>query len=81
MNIYRRQFASICPADGEYIVYSVEIQSKQMIRVEEINAAIETERKAFHEAIADRLFKEFGGVQKITAVHQGVEIETMRGAW
>lgn len=78
-NIYRRQFVSVCPADGDHIIYSLEIRSQTMLRVEHINLAVGLEQKAFHEEIADRLFERFGGEQRITAVHQGVEIETVRG--
>lgn len=78
-NIYRRQFVSVCPADGDHIIYSLEIRSQTMLRVEHINTAVALEAKAFHEEIADRLFERFGGEQRIIAVHQGVEIETVRG--
>lgn len=79
LNIYRRQFVSICPADGDSIIYTLEIRSRAMVRVEHINVALALESKAFHEEIADRLFARFGGEQRMTAVHQGVEIETQRG--
>lgn len=79
MNVYRRQFVSVCPADGDAIVYALEIRSATMVRVEHINIALALEAKAFHEDIADRLFDRFGGEQRMTAVHQGVEIETRRG--
>ncbi|ASE54751.1 TPA: hypothetical protein UM509_000748 [Stenotrophomonas maltophilia] len=79
-NIYRKQFVSVCPADGEAIVYSLEIRSETMLRVEHINLATGMEKSAFHEEIADRLSERFGGLQRIIAVHQGVEIETVRGA-
>jgi len=79
LNIYRRQFVSVCPADGDTIIYTLEIRSRAMVRVEHINIALALESKAFHEEIADRLFARFGGEQRITAVHQGVEIETRRG--
>lgn len=78
-NIYRRQFVSVCPADGDSIIYSLEIRIKTMVRVEHINLAVGLEKNAFHEEIANRLYSRFGGEQRITAVHQGVEIETVRG--
>lgn len=79
VNVYRRQFVSVCPADSDAIVYSLEIRSATMLRVEHINLALALEEKSFHEEIANRLFDRFGGEQRITAVHQGVEIETRRG--
>ncbi|MET3654035.1 hypothetical protein [Dyella japonica] len=79
VNIYRRQFVSVCPADGDAIVYTLEIHSAHMVRVEHINIALALEANAFHEDIADRLFERFGGEQRVTATHQGVEIETRRG--
>lgn len=77
-NIYRLQFVSICPADGNSVIYSLEIRSKSMIRVEHINLAVSLEKSAYHEDIADRLYARFGGDQILTAVHQGIEIETVR---
>ncbi len=38
-NIYRHTFAAACPSDGEVIVYSLEIRSQSMIRVEHIKTA------------------------------------------
>lgn len=80
MNIYRRRFSSICPADRERIVYRLEIRSASMIRVEAINDAIAGCVEGFHEEIADTLFAAVGGEQRMTAHHQGVRIETVRGS-
>lgn len=79
LNIYRRQFVSVCPADGDAIVYTLEMRFAQMVRVEHINTALALEPSAFHEDISNRPFERFGGEQRITATHQGVEIETRRG--
>lgn len=78
MNIYRHSFVAECPADGDQIVYRLEIQSKAMIHVEHIRTATALIKRGYHEEIADQLHQRFGGEQHIVAVHQGVEIETVR---
>jgi hypothetical protein len=78
MNIYRHTFAAVCPADGETIVYRLEIRSISMIRVEDIKAATALIKKGWHEQIADLLSESLGEDQTIIAIHQGVEIETVR---
>lgn len=78
MNIYRHSFIATCPSDGDAIVYSLEIRSLQMIRVEHIKTATALIKQGWHEQIADDLAERFGGDQVIKAVHQGVEIETVR---
>ncbi len=78
MNIYRHTFTATCPSDGDVIVYSLEIRSLQMIRVEHIKTATALIKQGWHEQIADDLSERFGGDQMIKAVHQGVEIETVR---
>jgi len=78
MNIYRHRFAAVCPADGETIIYQLEVRSPLMIHVEHIKTATALIKRGWHEQIADRLAERLGGDQTITAVHQGVEIETVR---
>lgn len=78
MNIYRHTFAAVCPADGELIIYQLEIRSPMMIHVEHIKAATAIIKKGWHEQIADRLSEALGGDQVIFATHQGVQIETVR---
>lgn len=78
MNIYRHTFVAICPADGESIIYRLEIKTTSMIHVEHIKTATALIKKGWHEQIADRLSESLGGDQTITAIHQGVEIETIR---
>ncbi len=77
-NTYRHAFTATCPSDGEVIVYSLEIRSKTMIRVEHIKTATALIKQGWHEQIADQLAERFGGGQVIKAVHQGVEIVTVR---
>ena len=77
-NTYRHMFTATCPSDGEIIVYSMEIRSQEMIRVEHIKTATALIKSGYHERIADDVAARFGGDQTIKAVHQGVEIETVR---
>lgn len=78
MNIYQHSFVAQCPSDGEQIVYSIEIRSQAMIRVERIRTATALIKRGFHEQIADVLHEQLGGEQRIIAVHQGIRIETVR---
>jgi len=76
MNIYRFEFVSRCPSDGEQIEYYCEIKTAEVIMVERLHDAVPQE--AYQEAIADTFYALFGGEQKMLAVHQGVEIQTIR---
>lgn len=78
MNTYRHTFVAECPADGEQIIYRLEIRSPTMIRVEHIRTATALIKRGFQEEIADRLQDQLGGQQRIVGVHQGVEVETLR---
>ncbi|WP_130927973.1 hypothetical protein WKQ99_18730 [Pseudomonas atacamensis] len=78
MNIYRHTFAAVCPADGETIIYRLELRSTSMIHVEHIKTATALIKHGWHEQIADSLSETLGGDQTIIATHQGVEIETVR---
>ncbi|WP_085638036.1 MULTISPECIES: hypothetical protein [unclassified Pseudomonas] len=78
MNIYRHTFAAVCPADGETIIYRLELRSTSMIHVEHIKTATALIKQGWHEQIADSLSEKLGGDQTIVATHQGVEIETLR---
>lgn len=77
-NTYRHTFTATCPGDGEVIVYSLEIRSQAMIRVEHIKTATALIKEGYQEQIADELAERFGGDLVIKAVHQGVEIESVR---
>lgn len=78
MNIYRTSFVAVCPNDGASIVYNLEISSPKTIFVEHINTATALIKRGLHEQIADDLHQQFGGWQKITAVHQGVSVISIR---
>lgn len=79
MNIYRKQFYSPCPNNGQIIDYRLEIQTDVMIQVEHINTAVAVMQSgSYHEDIADALFAMFGGQQSLKAHHHGVDVETLR---
>lgn len=78
MNIYRKQFYSVCPNNGQVINYQLEIRTQHMIQVEHINTAVALHAKGYHEQIADGLFRHFGGQQTLKAHHHGVDVETLR---
>ncbi|WP_460318384.1 hypothetical protein [Pseudomonas ogarae] len=78
MNIYRHTFVAVCPADGETIIYRLEVRTPTMIDVEYIKTATALIKKGWHEQIADRLAESLGCDQTIIATHQGVEVETVR---
>lgn len=80
MNTYRYTFAAACPGNGEQIIYSLELQHKDMVRVEHIKTACALHREGFQEAVAADLHARFGGRLVLRAMHHGVEIETVLGA-
>ncbi|WP_431290436.1 hypothetical protein [Burkholderia cepacia] len=78
-NVYRTGFVSRCPTNRQLISYALEIETDEMIHVEHITTAAAMHESGYHEAIADDLFKRFGGRQILKAHHHGVDIETRRG--
>lgn len=81
MNIYRVNFSCLCAKNSDAIQYSMEIASERMIFVEDILSALSEykSKSAYHEPMADQLYRKLGGRQVITANHGGIEIETRRG--
>lgn len=77
MNTYRYTFAAACPGNGEQIIYSLELQNADMVRVEHIKTACALHREGFQEQIAADLHSRFGGKLTLTAMHHGVQIVTM----
>jgi hypothetical protein len=61
MNTYRYVFASICPNDGDSIIYGLEIHSKDRIMVEAIKDACAEWQNGFQEDIAADLHEQLGG--------------------
>ena len=80
MNIYQYVFTSVCPSDGDTIIYRLEICTNRTIMAEHIKTATALHKSGYQEQIADDLYRQFGGVQIMHGVHQGVEIFTLRGA-
>lgn len=81
MNSYTMTFAANCPTNGVRTNFTWRIDSKTLIRVEEMVAiveSVESSEPAFHEEIADRLAERFDGEHTLTAYHHGVLIETKR---
>lgn len=78
-NIYRHRFIAKCPHNGAPILYSLEIETDELIHVEHIVMACALVDSGFHEEIANSLSKRFKGMQTIKAHHHGVDIETRRG--
>lgn len=78
LNVYSTEFFSRCPVNAVRIKYSLRIETAQTIAVEAILDRIAMFREGFHEAFADALFKDFGGIQTLTADHHGVTIVTTR---
>ncbi len=77
-NRYHRRFKARCPNNGIEIEYRLTITIGEIIMVEDIVAATERLDSAYHEAIADNLHAEFGGIQVLRAFHHGVGIVTIR---
>jgi len=80
LNIYRYTFIAACPCNGEQIVYFLELQHADMVRVEHIKTACALHREGFQEHIAQDLHSRFCGRLTLRAMHHGVEIETVLGA-
>jgi hypothetical protein len=78
MNIYKISFVSQCPVNNDQVTYHLEIRSTSLIKAEDIEWEVSSWPQ-FHEEIADRLFRKFGGYQVIRATHGKVTIETHRG--
>lgn len=78
MNIYTQYFRSMCPNGGNWIEYTLVIETPEMIMVETIQAEVGRLQGLYHEKIADDLWQLFGGRQRITAHHHGTDVETIR---
>lgn len=79
MNVYQYQFPVVCPNDGEKIVFDLTIETERTIFVEHIKEFLEPRKVAFQEELAEELYSEFAGRQRIKASHQGILITTIRG--
>lgn len=80
MNTYRTEFFAFCPVNAVRVKYALRIETKEVIKVEQIIDEVCMHSDGYHEEIADDLFRAFGGRQTLVADHHGVTIETVRGA-
>jgi hypothetical protein len=78
MNIYRYQFVANCPTNDKPIIYSLSIETEEVIYAEHLMTACALIESDYHEDIADKLSERFKGVQTLKANHHGVDIETRR---
>jgi nucleoside 2-deoxyribosyltransferase len=79
INTYTVKFISNCAVNGTPIDYHLQIETPgAQVMVEDILTAIGKDA-TLHEALADRLYAQFGGHQTLTAHHHGVIITTVRG--
>lgn len=77
-NTYHTKFRATCPNNGVAINYDLVVESRQTIMVEEIVSEVEAIGSGYHEVIADRLYRRFGGRQILVAHHHGVDITSIR---
>jgi hypothetical protein len=81
MNTYKTTFIKNCPTNNLPISYTLEIKNYKTIIVEELLSFLEQQQNCYHEDLADKLIRKFGGNQKMIAFHHGVEITTERQSW
>lgn len=81
LNTYTVEFFAKCPTNNVRIHYTLEIQTTELLMVEDILEFVEdnTANHVYHEALADVFAGVFPGVQIMRANHHGVTIETVRG--
>jgi len=78
MNIYTQKFVAKCPVNDRPVDYVLTIETRAVIRVEDLQAAVGGFASGFHEDFADQLIAKFGGMQTLCAHHHGTDIRTIR---
>jgi len=78
-NNYQVGFFCRCPVNNIRIYYMLTIKTDKTILVEKLINRVSSVSEKFHEDLADELFLEFGGYQKLEADHHGVYLSTTRG--
>lgn len=74
--IYTQPFWATCPNNGRTVNYTLTIESRRMIMVEDIQKAV-SEVSGYHEQIARALRKRFKGTtQTLEAHHHGTNVKT-----
>jgi hypothetical protein len=81
LNTYNVEFFAKCPGNGVRVKYTLEIQTEELVMVEDILEFVDenTAQPVYHEQIADAFAGMFPGIQVMRADHHGVHIETVRG--
>lgn len=78
VNEYRVDFQVACPNNKVPIRYRLRIRTSEAVMVERITEALASTKEAYHEDIADMMFRMFKGQQTLRAYHHGVWIKTKR---
>jgi hypothetical protein len=78
VNKYEITFVVCCPVNNKQIAYYLQIETINTIMVEDLISFCNAQSSKFHEELADELSIKFGGNQKMTAFHHGVQITTER---
>lgn len=78
MNIYTQHWTALCANNDRQVCYTLVIESRTTIMVEDIQAEVAKLSSGYHERFADDLFARFGGRQTISAHHHGTDITTVR---
>ena len=76
-NLYGHTFTVRCPNNDDTVEYTLMVLHDEMIMVEDIIDACRFPA-AYQEDIADALREKLPGRISISAVHQGVEVVTLR---
>lgn len=79
MNIYSLSFTCPCLVDDKVIHYTLDIETREQIMVEEI-IEFAPDEPSIQEVIADEYFAKFGGTQTMLGTHSGVVVTTIRGS-
>lgn len=80
MNAYTLKFFAPCPTNDVRIEYRWRLELAHVAQVEDLISHAESYARhpVYHEALADDLWRKYGGRQVLTADHHGVTIETHR---
>ena len=79
MNKYETITTTTCPTNGSIVEIHIVIVSCHAIMVEDLQEFLKENLTSYHEVLADKLHKRFGGKQILTGFHHGVWITTERG--
>lgn len=75
---YTFMMKAVCPIDGKTDTYEVTVESKYMIKIEDIlEAANKLPEPAFQEELTQFLAKELGALITTVGTHSGVHTEVV----